>query len=269
MNARRVAEILLALVKRSEYRKVHKAADKHYKPLKKLMSEAFEKGHDALHQRRLERALELQDELAVLGQASDAILAVQNALRFELPALLLDAFEDGGRAAAGSIRRLRASKMRSAVDVEFEFDRTNPRATEWAREHAGELIMNITETTRDQIRDLVEDAFEEQFTVEELADEIASIIGDEDRADKIAHTETMRAANEGVLEAWQQATESGLLEGTEKKEWITTPDDRLCPICEPLDGQTVGLNEQFDVEGGDLDGPPAHPNCRCTLGLSL
>jgi SPP1 gp7 family putative phage head morphogenesis protein len=105
--------------------------------------------------------------------------------------------------------------------------------------------------------------------VDELADEIADLIGDPARAETIARTEVQRASNQGQIEAWDQATDEGLLTGTETKEWIVTPDDRLCPICEPLDGQNVPMDGTFDADGAQVDGPPAHPNCRCTLGISL
>ena len=159
-------------------------------------------------------------------------------------------------------------ELRAAADPKaFQFDKASEHAKDWASEHAAELIEGISSTTRDHIQDAVEAAFEDQFTVDELADRINEALGDEARADVIARTETMRASNEGQREAWDQAVEDGLLTGDEKQEWIVTPDDRLCPICEPLDGEQVTLGEKFNVNGEDLDGPPAHPNCRCTLGI--
>jgi SPP1 gp7 family putative phage head morphogenesis protein len=90
------------------------------------------------------------------------------------------------------------------------------------------------------------------------------------RAETIARTETMRASNEGQLELWEQGIEDGFFSADDSKRWIITDDDRLCPICEALDGQEVQLDEQFDLEGGEqVDAPPAHPNCRCTIGLVL
>jgi hypothetical protein len=59
------------------------------------------------------------------------------------------------------------------------------------------------------------------------------LIGDPERAELIARTETMRASNEGQQEAWDQAVEEGLLTGNEQQEWIVTPDDRLCPSASP------------------------------------
>lgn len=40
------------------------------------------------------------------------------------------------------------------------------------------------------------------------------------------------------------------------KEWITARDERVCPICRPMDGKVTLLDTN--------DRPPAHPNCRCT-----
>ena len=153
------------------------------------------------------------------------------------------------------------------AEVSWEVSRSNPSARDWAKEHAAELIDGITATTRDAIQGIVEDAFDEGRTVAEVADEIDQFLGDENRAELIARTETMTAANAGQQEAWDQAVEDGFLTGEEKQEWITTPDDKLCPICTDMDGEQVGLDEQFDVDGDLIDAPPAHPNCRCTIGL--
>ena len=46
------------------------------------------------------------------------------------------------------------------------------------------------------------------------------------------------------------------------KIWQVTPDDILCDICANLDGEKRLLNEAFSI---GVDGPPAHPNCRCAL----
>lgn len=151
----------------------------------------------------------------------------------------------------------------------FSFDKTNPRAVEAAKAQAAKLIQNISKTSREAIKELVSKAFEDQVTAADLADAIADEIGDDARAEVIARTETMAAANAGQQEAWSQAVDSGLLTGDERQVWIVTPDDRLCAICEPMDGETAPLDGTFDVDGDDLDGPPAHPNCRCTVALEV
>ena len=88
------------------------------------------------------------------------------------------------------------------------------------------------------------------------------------RALNIARTETITSANEGQRQIWLQAREDGLLTGAEKREWIVTPDDRLCPICRAMAGQLRGLDEPFDGgRFGRVMGPTVHPQCRCATGL--
>lgn len=90
------------------------------------------------------------------------------------------------------------------------------------------------------------------------------------RALLIARTETINASNQGQIELWRQAKENGLLRGNEKKRWTTTPDDRACPSCIELDGETIEMNEMFtSTYYGSVSGPTLHPNCRCALVLEV
>lgn len=70
------------------------------------------------------------------------------------------------------------------------------------------------------------------------------------RATLIARTETLRAHNEGRKVFYKQV-------GVGRVKWLTADDDRLCPICRPLN------NVEFEID--DLEGPPKHPACRCTV----
>lgn len=89
------------------------------------------------------------------------------------------------------------------------------------------------------------------------------------RANNIARTETLAAANEGQRQLWAQAAASGDLPSSAKRMWIVTPDRRLCPICLPMRGQVRGLTELFVTGNGDLVlAPPAHPSCRCAQGIT-
>lgn len=156
---------------------------------------------------------------------------------------------------------------RWAAPKAFAFDKSNPAAVDWADKHAAETISGISETTRDEIRDLVSEALEGEFDVAELAKEISSLLGDDTRAELIARTESMEAANQGQIALWDQAQSDGYLGKNAQKEWVVGDDDKLCPICQDMDGVEVGLDEDFEVDGEDMEGPPAHPNCRCTIAL--
>lgn len=93
------------------------------------------------------------------------------------------------------------------------------------------------------------------------------------RAIRIARTELASAYNRGQLETINQARDMGVFEGPVVKTWRTAGDELVCPICEPLDNTTIGLDGEFEfsrpVGGarqvtGHGQSPPAHPDCRCS-----
>jgi len=150
--------------------------------------------------------------------------------------------------------------------ITIDFRTRDPRAVKWAKDHAAQLVKDISDTTEERIRAAVATALE-SGTLDDAKDAIASAVGDDARAEVIARTESMRAANVGQREAWDQAVDNGLLSQNVRREWIATSE--ACPICEGLDGQQIGLDEEYEDDNGEAyDGPPAHPNCRCTEGIS-
>jgi hypothetical protein len=78
------------------------------------------------------------------------------------------------------------------------------------------------------------------------------------------HQKMMSAANARQLAEWRKAVARGWLSGTEKRQWIGTPDARICPVCKALDGETVTLDAPFS--NGKMR-PPGCRSCRCTMGL--
>lgn len=103
-------------------------------------------------------------------------------------------------------------------------------------------------------------------TVAKAAERYAARLQNQ-RALTIARTETIKAGREGRHAVWQQAKAEGLLPEETMVRWVVTDDDRLCPACEPLAGEEVPLGSSFPKGGGD--GPPLHPNCRCTSTLVI
>lgn len=104
-----------------------------------------------------------------------------------------------------------------------------------------------------------------------------------DRAETIARTEVMRAANRGLQESWAEAARHGLMDvHVVRREWVVTYDDRTCEACAPMGGQVVGFDAPFvsslrRVGGEDVPAPvptttvtpPLHPRCRCTMILLM
>ena len=73
------------------------------------------------------------------------------------------------------------------------------------------------------------------------------------RAQRIARTEASSVVNGAARETWQRMD----LPRRYRRRWILTPDERLCPICGALDGETAEIGGLFP---GGFSGPPAHPN---------
>lgn len=96
------------------------------------------------------------------------------------------------------------------------------------------------------------------------------------RSMRVARTETLKASNNATEDAYKQ---TGYVVS---KEWVVNPD--ACPQCEAFEGKTIELGQTFVRQGesytytnsdgeeqsvsntyDDVDNPPLHPNCRCTI----
>lgn len=92
-----------------------------------------------------------------------------------------------------------------------------------------------------------------------------------DRALVISRHETMMAASQGQQAIWQEMVNNGVLAPDTEEEWLTAGDERVCPICLPLDGQRVPIGQPFmSSEVGPIDsGSQAHVQCRCVRRLVI
>lgn len=183
--------------------------------------------------------------------------------------------------------------------IEFSFDDTNEDAAAAAEKFAATMVTEITDETEKNIRNIVANAIRNGIPPYDAARLIIPTIGltsaqgqavlkfreglidsgltlekvnektddysDEllaRRADAIARTEILDALNDAQDDAWQQAQDDGLLSANATKEVILSED--ACPECEEIaDEGPVPIGDDFSE-----DGPPFHPNCRCTIGIS-
>ena len=137
-----------------------------------------------------------------------------------------------------------------------------------AQEAVRRKITSIAETTRAQIVAKVDAGYRAGLGVAEIAKAIAADVPmiSRWRGALIARTETHGAANFGADAA---AKETGL---TLRKEWVAAQDERTREDHAEADGQTVGMEDAFDVGGvmmmypGDPSAPPEQVvNCRCAV----
>lgn len=103
-------------------------------------------------------------------------------------------------------------------------------------------------------RERVEDYFANGGSVDDLV--------------RIAETETHRDANTAALDTAKKA-------GATSKTWVTMLDDRVREEHQYLEGQTIGIDDEFYTYDGDHASAPGlftlaqnNVNCRCELLFS-
>ncbi len=157
--------------------------------------------------------------------------------------------------------------------VGIAFDATNPFVAKVLAQ-SGSQITHIAQTTQENVMKIIRESYEQGLSIPDTAAAIragmqaASI----ERATLIARTELAGTVNGGSLAATQIF--AGATGDAYQKSWMTAPGapHPRHEDYEGLDGQTVNLDEYFDVGGlslmypGDPDGDGGEvANCRCAL----
>jgi len=122
------------------------------------------------------------------------------------------------------------------------------------------FLQDLSATERDYISSVITNAQTTVgITVDDIRNQLA-MFGDL-RAQRIAFTEPTRAAAQQTFAIQNQALNAGI---NTTMIWIAENDSTTCDVCLPLDRL---LQNQWPPEF--TDGPPAHVNCRCAIGLVL
>jgi hypothetical protein len=208
------------------------------------------------------------------------------------------------RAMTRSLRELglRVPRVRKADLVEP--DMVDQLVFEYIQIHSAQLVTSVSEATKQGIRELLEAIVLENPTPAELARRLRenglgltpqwaraverrrqALIASgaaQDRIDReterykrklvnararmIARTETIDARNAGTEASWDVAVNEGILDEGMLKIWIAKMP---CPICIELsESGAVPMGEPFESPTiGPIQRPPAHPNCKCSVGL--
>lgn len=306
-----------------DWKPIQRGAERFHRKMRRAISDSVLVGRRALDYGALTGSLMNRntDPTGIDRETSFLTALMEHELKPQIVALSQQTL---AQSEALAFRSLQRSRNAARTPLTGRFDLTNPAALQWVREHAAELIADISTKTRDAIRQILVRSFERGVNAQKTAQAIRLVIGLSDkqeisldrlreklevasdslikvgnqairvpeaglsearisqllnryadfllrqRADAIARTEIIAAANEGQKQAWLRAEQKGLLDrAVVDRVWIVTPDDRLCPICESMSGERAALDGTFtDSEGNHFDGPPAHPRCRCAQGLA-
>jgi len=158
------------------------------------------------------------------------------------------------------------------LGLDTPFDGELPHIVEAMRRQAQTFAERVDDETWKRLRGSLGDGLEAGEGVNALMERVEEVMGDRIRSssETIARTETVRATSTGTREAWKQ---SGIVES---KEWISalipgrTRDDHAA-----THGQTVGLEENFDVGGCSGPGPgetgcaDQDINCLCSMAAVM
>ena len=163
-----------------------------------------------------------------------------------------------------------AKAVESDVGRSVRFDPSDKKAVNWLRKRAQRFAQETNDTTWHGIRVALEAGMEAGDGAEDLAARITSRLDvTEGRALTIARTETVASYNMGgLLTVEQMAADTGM---DMEKEWVSSLDDRVREDHEDAHGQTVALDEDFDVGGcsgpapGETGCADQDVNCRCVL----
>ena len=129
----------------------------------------------------------------------------------------------------------------------------------------------MTQTTARSVKGIIEQGLLAGASVRQIAIGLdnANSFGIA-RSRTIARTEATKAINLATNQSYQTAANEGI---RIRKEWLSSRDDKVRDTHVELDGQVVGVNEDFVVPSngekgespGSFESPAESINCRCTI----
>jgi SPP1 gp7 family putative phage head morphogenesis protein len=120
----------------------------------------------------------------------------------------------------------------------------------WTQSDATDYLKPMSGAVRDE----VEQSLFLGESPDKMARRIQKVDGISDvRAKRNARTITTAVCNDAQAEQYRR-------DGITQYRFVATFDERTCPVCGALDGQTFDVSER--KAGSNY--PPIHPNCRCT-----
>lgn len=159
-------------------------------------------------------------------------------------------------------------KLESVGITGVSFNMLNPVVVEHLSHLAGEqLIGRVDLTTRKALWDTLVEGVRAGESSQVLARRVSDVFVDASdfRAMTIARTEVVHSSNFATFTAYDVA------EIVERKQWVSTPDDRTRDEHSALNGQVKNLRAPFEISGfcsmypGGFGVAHLDVNCRCTI----
>lgn len=136
----------------------------------------------------------------------------------------------------------------------------NEEVLKAAREHVAQLVSQVTDTTRDLIRESIKQSIDRGEDITKSVERLKKVVNNPVRAELIARTESVNSYQTGLAKYARMT-------GAVSKTWESLLG--ACPICSPINGKTIGIDELFVLPNGrEVAYPTAHPKCRCSCYYS-
>lgn len=205
--------------------------------------------------------------------ANDGIVPNLDTVKWKkkmLPAAINIVFDHGSKVMADIKKEAMKFSPQIVMQNEFDFNLTDEIMNflnDWFEIRAA--IYN--ETTLESVYRIIKQGQEEGLNTREIAvrvDESGAL--QEYRAVRISRTETVGLQNYSTMQSAKQS------DVVEQKVWVSSRDSRVRDTHRDADGQIVGIDESFMVDGikmkypGDPNGSAAEViNCRCAISYVL
>jgi SPP1 gp7 family putative phage head morphogenesis protein len=215
------------------------------------------------------------------------------------PIIALAYFEASKAGKAYLNRVIKKEEEEEDVSMRFSFDMDNPAAINWIESYSAMQLRDMAHQDMLLVRDVLARGARAKITNKQIARQLEQTIGlthnsaiavlnYEDkmrkqglkesqistlsdkyynkllrqRAETIALTESHTSTNK----AWKDEISRSVHDGTLNRRqyqlvWYTSLDERRCPQCGALHGETAPVDAD-KVQG---EWPPLHPRCRCVV----
>jgi len=242
---------------------IYRSFETRIEPYIKLTANAIRKlnhGQKARVLRNIENAI--KSVKSAKGVVVDALFNLKDEIGITInlvTPVLTDLYDKEGIAAGSLVGFDSPALQRSVIDRSISL-----------------MAKSYNETTLNLLKSKLDQGIAEGQSISDLKNTISDIyeFSDTTRAEMVARTEAFRTANLATKEAWKQ---SGVVETV---KWYTAEDSLVCPLCAPMDGKVISVNDNFfdkgdtaqgsdgsslDITYSDVETPPLHPDCRCYI----
>lgn len=156
-----------------------RAADRYEGRFKATFNRAVREGRAKVRVGQAARAFARRDRAGVELEAQKGLTAMTRQLEATIESPILGCLRAGASVAASALPRGSGVKVArvAAPKITFRFDRTNPQAVAWAKQHAADLVTDVTGETRKAIRKVIARAFTENMPPRESARLLRKKIG--------------------------------------------------------------------------------------------